>query len=167
MIHRRIDSCRRRTRGNWWYSRGESTLAVQLYRRALDVLDEAEGGISEPTPTGEMPETSPALHLLLEERLRVHNNMAAAQLRAGAYDAALQVFTFICYMFLRLTRDCKIKKIRIGRLYHVRLLGCENSGSGAGSGCGTGGKVKMHIPTREKSSSRGVSVLRRVYYRHI
>ncbi|XP_022118759.2 peptidyl-prolyl cis-trans isomerase FKBP8 [Pieris rapae] len=84
---------RRRCRGNWWYGRGETQLAVQLYRRALDVLDESEGGITEPTPTGEMAQASDALLALLDERMRVHNNMAAAQLRAGAYDAALQAVT--------------------------------------------------------------------------
>ncbi|XP_046970540.1 peptidyl-prolyl cis-trans isomerase FKBP8-like isoform X2 [Vanessa cardui] len=84
---------RRRCRGNWWYGRGEAQLAVQLYRRALDVLDESEGGITDPTPSGDMAPTSDSLHALLEERLRVYNNMAAAQLKAGAYDAALQAVT--------------------------------------------------------------------------
>ncbi|XP_072942552.1 peptidyl-prolyl cis-trans isomerase FKBP8 [Epargyreus clarus] len=84
---------RRRARGNWWYRRGEAQLAVQLYRRALDVLDESEGGITEPTPSGELAPTSDDLQALLEERLRVHNNMAAAQLKAGAYEAALQAVT--------------------------------------------------------------------------
>ncbi|XP_063830780.1 peptidyl-prolyl cis-trans isomerase FKBP8 [Ostrinia nubilalis] len=84
---------RRRARGNWWYGRGEPILAVQLYRRALDVLDESEGGITDPTPSGQMAPTSDALKALLDERLRVHNNMAAAQLKAGAYDAALQAVT--------------------------------------------------------------------------
>jgi len=31
---------KKRERGNWWYRRGENTLAVQCYRRALDYLDE-------------------------------------------------------------------------------------------------------------------------------
>ncbi|CAH2089687.1 unnamed protein product [Euphydryas editha] len=84
---------RRRCRGNWWYGRGEAQLAVQLYRRALDVLDESEGGITDPTPSGDLPPATDALHALLEERLRVQNNMAAAQLKAGAYDAALQAVT--------------------------------------------------------------------------
>ncbi|XP_026728957.1 peptidyl-prolyl cis-trans isomerase FKBP8-like [Trichoplusia ni] len=84
---------RRRARGNWWYGRGEAQLAVQLYRRALDVLDETDGGITEPTPSGDLAPTSDALQALLEERLRVHNNMAAAQLKAGAYEAALQAVT--------------------------------------------------------------------------
>lgn len=85
--------CRRRSRGNWWYGRGEAQLAVQIYRRALDALDESEGGISDPTATGVTAPTSEALRALLEERLRVHNNMAAAQLKAGAYEAALQAVT--------------------------------------------------------------------------
>lgn len=55
------------------------------------MLDESEGGITDPTPSGDLEPASDALHALLEERLRVHNNMAAAQLKAGAYDAALQV----------------------------------------------------------------------------
>lgn len=84
---------RRRARGNWWYTRGEAQLAVQLYRRALDALDESEGGITEPTAGGDLPPASAALRALLDERLRVHNNMAAAQLRAGAYEAALQAVT--------------------------------------------------------------------------
>ncbi|XP_013187581.1 peptidyl-prolyl cis-trans isomerase FKBP8 [Amyelois transitella] len=84
---------RRRARGNWWYGRGEPQLAVQLYRRALDVLDESEGGITDPTPSGDIAPSSDALKALLEERMRVHNNMAAAQLKAGAYDAALQAVT--------------------------------------------------------------------------
>lgn len=55
------------------------------------MLDESEGGITDPTPSGQLAPTSEALKALLEERLRVHNNMAAAQLKAGAYEAALQV----------------------------------------------------------------------------
>lgn len=40
---------RKRERGNFWYGRGESSLAIQCYRRALEFLDEAEGGIQYPT----------------------------------------------------------------------------------------------------------------------
>jgi len=36
---------RKRERGNWWYGRKENTLAIHCYRRALEYLDEAEGGI--------------------------------------------------------------------------------------------------------------------------
>lgn len=82
---------------------------MQLYRRALDVLDEVEGGITDPTPSGELDSGSNSLHALFDERLRVHNNMAAAQLKAGAYDAALQVNTYtydkhdMCYLLRRST----------------------------------------------------------------
>lgn len=38
--------CRKRERGNWWYTRQEHTLAIQCYRRALDYLDDIEGGIT-------------------------------------------------------------------------------------------------------------------------
>lgn len=37
-------SNKKRERGNWWYTRGENNLAIQCYRRALDYLDEVEGG---------------------------------------------------------------------------------------------------------------------------
>ena len=40
---------RKRERGNFWYGRGESSLAIQCYRRALEFLDEAEGGIQYPS----------------------------------------------------------------------------------------------------------------------
>jgi len=38
--------CRKRERGNWWYTRQEHTLAIQCYRRALDYLSDIEGGIT-------------------------------------------------------------------------------------------------------------------------
>jgi hypothetical protein len=43
--------CRKRERGNWWYARQEHTLAILCYRRALDYLDDIEGGIT--VKTGE------------------------------------------------------------------------------------------------------------------
>lgn len=48
VAQRREIGNRKRERGNWWYGRGESALAVQCYRRALEFLDEVEGGISLP-----------------------------------------------------------------------------------------------------------------------
>jgi len=39
---------RKRQRGNWWYEREESSLAVQCYRRAIEFFDETEGGIKYP-----------------------------------------------------------------------------------------------------------------------
>jgi hypothetical protein len=38
--------CRKRERGNWWYTRQEHTHAIQCYRRALDYLSDLEGGVT-------------------------------------------------------------------------------------------------------------------------
>ena len=38
--------CRKRERGNWWYTRQEHTIAIQCYRRALDYLSDIEGGLT-------------------------------------------------------------------------------------------------------------------------
>ncbi|KAF4528212.1 hypothetical protein B566_EDAN016833 [Ephemera danica] len=80
---------KKRERGNWWYQREEHSLAIQCYRKALEYLDEAEGGIT--MESAEKPEgTSPDLLLLIEDRLKVYNNLAAAQMKIKAFDAALQ-----------------------------------------------------------------------------
>ena len=84
---------RKRERGNWWYGRGENTLAIQCYRRALEYLDEATGGIQiEPDNPLEDPDKEAkefALQDILEDRLKVYNNLAAAQLKIGSLEAAL------------------------------------------------------------------------------
>ncbi|KAK4885548.1 hypothetical protein RN001_001819 [Aquatica leii] len=87
---RRIKGNVKRERGNWWYSRGENQLAIQCYRRALDYLDEVEGGIQYPTSEENLEVSDAALQQLLEDRINVSNNMAAAQLKLELYDAALQ-----------------------------------------------------------------------------
>lgn len=93
LTERRKIGNRKRERGNWWYGRGENTLAIQCYRRALDYLDEAVGGIQiEPDNALDDPnkeEKDNLLLLILEDRLKVYNNLAAAQLKIGSYDAAL------------------------------------------------------------------------------
>ncbi|KAL1501200.1 hypothetical protein ABEB36_006574 [Hypothenemus hampei] len=72
---------RKRERGNWWYQRGENTLAIQCYRRALDYLDEVESEHEKPSDS--------ELQKLLEDRLKVLNNMASAQIKMELYDQAL------------------------------------------------------------------------------
>lgn len=87
---RKIKGNKKRERGNWWYSRGENNLAIHCYRRALDYLDEVEGGIKYPTENGEATEVSDSdLQSILEDRINVCNNMAAAQIKLELYDAAL------------------------------------------------------------------------------
>nr|XP_022921247.1 peptidyl-prolyl cis-trans isomerase FKBP8-like [Onthophagus taurus] len=78
----------KRKRGNWWYGRGENMLAIQCYRRALDYLDELEGGIKDPNSSdNEISDVD--LQSLLEDRISVSNNMAAAQIKLNLFDQAL------------------------------------------------------------------------------
>lgn len=86
---RRTKGNEKRERGNWWYSRDENQIAIQCYRRALEYLDEVEGGIQFPTDD-KASVSDAALQQLLEDRIHVSNNMAAAQLKLELYDAALQ-----------------------------------------------------------------------------
>ncbi|KAG5899548.1 hypothetical protein JTB14_008234 [Gonioctena quinquepunctata] len=88
---RKLKGNKKRERGNWWYTRGENNLAIQCYRRALDYLDEVEGGFTGPLgENGVKQEVTDAdLQNLLEDRVSVCNNMAAAQLKMEMYEAAL------------------------------------------------------------------------------
>lgn len=45
---------KKRLRGNFWMKRQEYNLAIQSYRRALEYLDESEGGITNPTESGNL-----------------------------------------------------------------------------------------------------------------
>lgn len=89
ITQRRFKGNEKRDRGNWWYSRGDNQIAIQCYRRALEYLDEVEGGIQFPTDDKSNASDS-ALQQILEDRIHVFNNMAAAQLKLELYDAALQ-----------------------------------------------------------------------------
>ncbi|ODM89632.1 Peptidyl-prolyl cis-trans isomerase FKBP8 [Orchesella cincta] len=87
---RRETGNRKRERGNWWYGRGESSLAIQCYRRALEFLDEAEGGIQYPSASSpEKLKVSDELKALFDDRIKTLNNMAQAQLKLQAYEPAL------------------------------------------------------------------------------
>lgn len=71
----------KRERGNFWYSRGEFSCALQCYRRALDFLDDS---------TTNFKSVTEEQRILAETWIKVSNNMAAAQLKIGAYEAALK-----------------------------------------------------------------------------
>jgi len=125
ITERRHKGNKKRERGNWWYSRGENQLAIQCYRRALDYLDEVEGGITTPLPDGENEVTDAALQQLLEDRISVSNNMAAAQLKLELYDAALQSLQTV----LRCQPDNVKALFRKARVYRAKndvqsALGC-------------------------------------------
>ncbi|XP_053685425.1 peptidyl-prolyl cis-trans isomerase FKBP8 [Sabethes cyaneus] len=81
---------KKRLRGNFWMKRQEYNLAIQSYRRALEYLDESEGGITNPTASGDLEPSNAELQDLLEDRMKVYNNLALAQLKISAYDAALK-----------------------------------------------------------------------------
>lgn len=81
---------KKRVRGNFWMKRQEYNLAIQSYRRALEYLDESEGGITDPTSSGELEPSNTELQELLEDRMKVYNNLALAQLKIAAYEAALK-----------------------------------------------------------------------------
>nr|CAD7453073.1 unnamed protein product [Timema tahoe] len=87
---RKVIGNRKRERGNWWYTRQEHTLAIQCYRRALDFLDESTGEAYVDDDPGKNKTSEEDLNSLLEDRLKVYNNLAAAQMKIKAYDAALQ-----------------------------------------------------------------------------
>ncbi|KAF3429284.1 hypothetical protein E2986_10194 [Frieseomelitta varia] len=80
---------KKRERGNWWFIRGEPILAIQCYRRALEFLLPAESRTSYQSEA-EDTTTDAELQALLEDRVKVYNNLAAAQMKTQAYDAALK-----------------------------------------------------------------------------
>jgi FK506-binding protein 8 len=72
---------RKREKGNWWYTREDIAQAIQCYRKSLDFIDDGEA-----TFHG----TDAELQQALDMRLKVYNNLAAAQLKMEAHDAALK-----------------------------------------------------------------------------
>lgn len=81
---------KKRERGNYYFERQEYNSAIQLYRRALEYLDESEGGIKYPTGEDDLEPTNAQLQDLLEDRIKVYNNLAQAQMKIQAYDTALK-----------------------------------------------------------------------------
>lgn len=79
---------RKRDRGNNWYGRGDYSLAVQCYRKAVEYLDDEqiEADMEVPIDRFLLP---PALQQLLEDRVKTCNNMAQAQMKLSAWDSAM------------------------------------------------------------------------------
>ncbi|KAL5288382.1 FKBP8 family protein [Megaselia abdita] len=78
---------RKRERANFWYNRNEFNTAIQIYRRALEFLDHNDGDPD--SVDGELGISIENLQSLLDDRLIVYNNLAMAQIKVSAYDAAL------------------------------------------------------------------------------
>lgn len=81
---------RKRERGNWWFTRNEPTTAIQCYRRALEFLMLEEDSLNTNHAEVEESASDAELQALLEDRMKVYNNLAAAQMKTQAYDAALK-----------------------------------------------------------------------------
>lgn len=82
----------KKERGNWWYARQENNYAIRCYRRALDYLDDIEGPGSNRSggDIGDVEkDREELLNELFAERLKVYNNLAAAQMKIKAFDSAL------------------------------------------------------------------------------
>ncbi|CAD5122768.1 DgyrCDS11175 [Dimorphilus gyrociliatus] len=71
----------KRDNGNSLYSRGDYSDAIQCYTKALTILDTSGEAIND---------SQEDLQELLEIKVKCHTNLAAAQLKVGAYDAAEQ-----------------------------------------------------------------------------
>lgn len=82
---------KKRLRGNFWMKRQEHNLAIQSYRRSLEYLDDtvSAGGMME-SGAASVELSTTELQDLLEDRMKVYNNLALAQLKISAYDAALK-----------------------------------------------------------------------------
>ncbi|XP_052861716.1 peptidyl-prolyl cis-trans isomerase FKBP8 [Anopheles cruzii] len=83
---------KKRLRGNFWMKRQEYNLAIQSYRRALEYLDDtvSAGGMMETDAAGPIELSTTELQDLLEDRMKVYNNLALAQLKISAFEAALK-----------------------------------------------------------------------------
>ncbi|KAM8713934.1 hypothetical protein ACLKA7_014142 [Drosophila subpalustris] len=81
---------RKKERANYFYKRGEYNNAIHLYRRALDYLDNRDGDPDAEFGKEDLELSNTDSQNLLEDRLIVYNNLAMAQIKIGAFDAALQ-----------------------------------------------------------------------------
>ncbi|KAH9405289.1 Peptidyl-prolyl cis-trans isomerase fkbp8 [Tyrophagus putrescentiae] len=89
----------KKERGNFWFGRGEYSLAIQCYRgatRFLDASDE-ELALADRAKNGKLVEQSPEvadkirdIEELIDKRAQSFNNLAATQMKMQAYDAAFR-----------------------------------------------------------------------------
>ncbi|XP_011193416.1 peptidyl-prolyl cis-trans isomerase FKBP8 [Zeugodacus cucurbitae] len=87
---RRKYGTRKKERANFWYNRNEYNTAIQLYRRALEYLDDRDGDPDATFDKEDLEFSNSDLQTLLEDRLIVYNNLAMAQIKISALDAALK-----------------------------------------------------------------------------
>lgn len=86
-------SNKKRERGNWWFIRKDLSFAIQCYRRALEYLDTTV--LNDTTKWNENGETESVTETELQAQLmndciKVYNNLAAALIETEAYQSALE-----------------------------------------------------------------------------
>lgn len=77
---------RKKNCGNFWFSRQNYSQAVQCYRKAGELFDDERIDLEVPADGRALSEE---LRGLLEDRLNAFNNLAAAEMKLYAWDAAL------------------------------------------------------------------------------
>lgn len=66
----------------------ELPFAIQCYRKALEYLSSVKSNTNQNEEEDSFSDAE--LQILLEDRIKVHNNLAAALIKTEAYDAALE-----------------------------------------------------------------------------
>ncbi|KYQ48696.1 Peptidyl-prolyl cis-trans isomerase FKBP8 [Trachymyrmex zeteki] len=79
---------KKRQRGNWWFVRKELNFSIQCYQRALSYLQIDGMNWNENKESG--PITDSQLQGLLDDYIKVCNNLAAAFIEIGSYNTALE-----------------------------------------------------------------------------
>ncbi len=77
---------RKKDRGNYWFARGDYSMAVQCYRKAAEYFDDDNIEIEVPMDRYHLEQP---LQDLITEQIKAYNNLAQAQLKLEAFDAAL------------------------------------------------------------------------------
>ncbi|KAK6624382.1 hypothetical protein RUM44_011241 [Polyplax serrata] len=93
----------KKERGNWWYARQDPTKAIQCYRKALDILDETVA-FSKDEGENSIEYTEEQMKDVIDQKLVIYNNMAAAQLMIEAYVSAL--------MYVNRVLQCDKKNVK-------------------------------------------------------
>nr|XP_027194321.1 peptidyl-prolyl cis-trans isomerase FKBP8-like [Dermatophagoides pteronyssinus] len=86
----------KKTRGNFWFERGEYSMAIQCYKGALKYLDANNQELklidndNENSGEDKQLELVDKINDLIDKRAQTFNNLAAAQMKMDAFDTALR-----------------------------------------------------------------------------
>ncbi|OTF70999.1 FK506-binding protein-like protein [Euroglyphus maynei] len=84
----------KKTRGNFWFERGEYSMAIQCYKGALKYFDANDEELKlvdkDDKNENEQLELVDKINDLIDKRAQTFNNLAAAQMKMEAFDTALR-----------------------------------------------------------------------------